>query len=1073
MKDPMGSSLYQDRKYEVGQRLLSLRTRTRLTQTDLAGLMGVNRRSIHNWEAGTAYPKEDRLQRLIAIFLKYSAFIAGREREEAETLWDQVSQDAPRPLPLFDVPWFERLLAARSIGGRADLPATTRITAPTSTSVFPTATGQRGVQRELAVSPPALPPFLTTAPLQPSPAAPFVAREQELTELATALATARRGAGQILFVIGGAGRGKTMLVQEFARQTQAADAEVLVVSGYSNAHTGTGDPYLPFREALTMLCGEVETRWAGGLITAEHARRLWEAMPLTLPALVEHAPDLVGTFVPGKGLRERAATFAAPNAPWFNQLVALTNTRVAQQPIFAQYTAALNAIASQRPLVLILEDLHWVDSASSGLLFHLSREAAQSRMLIVGTYRPNEVALSQGDEIAHPLTDILSELKRRHGDIWLDLGDLAAAEGQRFVEAYLDTQPNRFSSGFREALFDRTGGHALFTVELVRELQERGDLRRDQAGQWIDSATINWNTFPARVEGVIEKRIQRLEKELRAILMIASVEGETFTAEVVARVQQVQERGLVQRLSQELDKQHRLVTAHILAWLGPQRLSLYRFRHQLFHQYVYHSLAEMERVYLHEAVGNVLEALYGEQTEQVAVQLARHFAEAGLTEKAVTYLLQASKRATRLSAYQEAIAHITNGLVLLERRPDTSEHAQQELELQIALGNALIATKGFAAAEVEQSYSRAWQLCHQLYGGKTPQIFPILNGRFGHYMTRGEPQIAYQLAQEFLELAQQQHDPAIIVAHRCVGWSSTTMGKLVAARAHFEQAVALYDPAQHRPLTFQYGQDPGPAGLALGALDLWLLGYVEQARRWSDRALELAREGGHAYTLALTLGLSTWFHHFRRERAVALEQAEELIAISTKQGFDLWLAWGTIIRSWALVEQGQGEARLTHIRQGLAGAQATGAVFFRAHQLSLLAEAYHIVGDSMAGLAVLEEALTQVETTKERFWEAEIYRLKGELLLKLEDAGLSHGVEEIPDTESPEACFFKAIEIARRQEGKSLELRATVSLARLWQQHEKKDQARRVLADIYGWFTEGFDTIDLQQAKALLDELSA
>jgi class 3 adenylate cyclase len=544
-------------------------------------------------------------------------------------------------------------------------------------------------ENEFDELPPALPSFLSAAPPHPGPAAPFVAREQELAELAAALATARGGAGQILFVIGGAGRGKTMLVQELARQAQAADAELLVINGYSNAHTGSGDPYLPFCEALTMLCGDVEAKWAGGLISAERARRVWEAMPLTLPALVEQAPNLVGSFVPGKDVRERAATFAAPDAPWFNRLMALTGAdagpNVEQQRIFAQYSAALSAIASQRPLLLILEDLHWVDSASSGLLLHLSREASRSRMLIIGTYRPDEVAVSHG-EFQHPLADILSELKRWHGDIWLDLGDLAPAAGRRFVEAYLDTQPNRLGPEFREALFDRTGGHALFTVELVREMQERGDLRQDEEGQWIEGPAVDWNTLPARVEGVIEKRIQRLEKELQSILTIASVEGETFTAEVVARVQQLNERGLVQRLSQELDKQHRLVTAQILAWLGSQRLSLYRFRHQLFQHYVYHSPTEMERAYLHEAVGRVLEAIYDGQTEPIAVQLARHFEQAGLMEKAVGYLLQAGMRAARLSAYQEAISHLTKALALLERLPDTAERAQTELELQIALG---------------------------------------------------------------------------------------------------------------------------------------------------------------------------------------------------------------------------------------------------------------------------------------------------------------------------------------------------------------------------------------------------
>jgi class 3 adenylate cyclase/predicted ATPase len=921
-----------------------------------------------------------------------------------------------------------------------------------------------------------LPPFLAATPPPPGPATPFVAREQELAELADALATARSGAGQILFVIGGAGRGKTTLVQEFARQAQAADGELLIVSGSCNAHTGSGDPYLPFREALTMLSGNVETRWAGGLITAEHARRLWEAMPLTLPALVAHAPDLIGTFVPSKGVHERAATFAERDAPWFRELVARESAeagaRVAQQPILAQYSAALSAIARERPLVLILEDLHWVDSASSGLLFHLSREASHSRILILGTYRPEEVAVSR-DQNVHPLAEMLSELKRRHGDIWLDLGELAEADGRHFVEAYLDTQPNRLGPAFREALFHRTGGHPLFTVELVRELRERGDLRQDANSQWTQGPAIDWNTLPARVEGVIEKRIQRLEKELRSILTIASVEGETFTAEVLARVQQLSERGLVQRLSGELDKQHRLITAHILTWLGPQRLSRYRFRHHLFQQYVYHSLTAMERVYLHEAVGSVLEALYGEQTEQVAVQLARHFEEAGLTEKALTYLLQASKRAARLSAYQEVLAHVSKGLALLERLPDTPERAQTELELQIALGIALIATKGFGAAEVEQTYHRAGQLSQQVYAGETARMLPILYGRWGYNLARGEPRTALQVAEEFLQLAERQQDPTIIVAHRLMG-QRFVLGELVAARPHYEQIAALYNVEQHRPLTSRYAQDPGSAGLSIGALVLWLLGYGEQARRWSERALMLARAAAHPYTLAYALSLSSWLHHFCQERAVAQNRAEEAIAIATKQGHALWLAWGTVFRGRALATQGQGEEGIAQIRQGLAAAHATGGEAFRTHQLTLLAEAYEVVGEPQAGLAVLDEALALAEQTEERFWEAEIYRLKGELLLEVADVGRSVGVVDgKPDAESPEGCFLTAIEIARRQEGKALELRATVSLARLWQQQGKKDQARRMLADIYAWFTEGFDTVDLQQAQALLQELSA
>jgi predicted ATPase len=444
-----------------------------------------------------------------------------------------------------------------------------------------------------------------------------------------------------------------------------------------------------------------------------------------------------------------------------------------------------------------------------------------------------------------------------------------------------------------------------------------------------------------------------------------------------------------------------------------------------------------------------------------------------LQEKAVNYLLQAGKYAGRLSAYHEAIGHLTKGLALLERLPDTPERAQTELELQIALGNALIATKSFAAAEVEQTYSRAWQLYQQLYAGKTARGFPILYGRWGHYMSRGAHRTAYQLAEEFLDLAQRQHDQAIVVALRCVGWSSVAMGELVSARPHFEQIAALYNLEQHHPMAFEYTQDPGPAGLISGALDLWLLGYQQQARRWNDRAVMLAREPAHVYTLAFTLCLSTWFHHFCREWAVTQEQAEEVIAIATKLRLVVWLAWAMIMRGWALAQQGN-EAGIAQIRQGLAAAQAAGAVFFRTHQLTVLAEAYQTVGQPEPGLRVLTEALALVETTEERFWEAEMYRLKGELLLKAEGAGRSLDAGEgMHDAESPERCFLKAIEIARRQEGKSLELRATVSLCRLWQQQGKKDQAHHMLVHIYGWFTEGFDTIDLQQAKALLQELTA
>ncbi|MBI1879660.1 MAG: AAA family ATPase, partial [Chloroflexi bacterium] len=311
---------------------------------------------------------------------------------------------------------------------------------------------------------PYYPPFLDEeAPTQTTTPV-FVARENELAALAATLETARAGQGQLLFVIGGAGRGKTMLVQEFARRAQADDLELIVVSGYGKTQTGSGDPYLPFREALEMLTGDVEALWAGGLITTTQARRLWTLLPVAVPALLEYGPDLIETFVSGQALLDRAATIAPTNPPWLQRLETLVKARdprqLQQKHIFAQITAVLKAVAAQQPLLLILEDLHWADTASISLLFHLSRSMESSPMMIVGTYRPDEVAVGWGDE-GHPLAHITGELKRQHGDIWLDLGELAALEGRRFVNAYLDSQPNRLDESFRQALFAHTGGHAL------------------------------------------------------------------------------------------------------------------------------------------------------------------------------------------------------------------------------------------------------------------------------------------------------------------------------------------------------------------------------------------------------------------------------------------------------------------------------------------------------------------------------------------------------------------------------------------------------------------------------------
>jgi len=523
--------------------------------------------------------------------------------------------------------------------------------------------------------PPQLPAFLTAEGARHEAEPPlFVARERELARLDAFLSGALVGQGRIVFVTGGPGRGKTALLGAFARRAMEAHPDMLVASGNCNAYSGLGDPYLPFRDAMAMLTGDVEARWDAGAITGDHARRLWASLPLVVQALLEHDPHLLDVFVPRAALLSRAVAAAQDSAPWLLRLrehiqrQATSSQDVEQSHLFQQFTAVLRTVAQKRPLLLILDDLQWADAASIGLLFHLGRRLADvdNRVLIACAYRPEEVALGRSGE-RHPLAKPLSEFKRSFGDVWVDLSSVESAEGRSFVEALLDAEPNRLSEGFRGALFRRTEGHPLFTVELLRAMQEQGDLLKDEEGRWIEGPTLDWDVLPARVEAVIAERVDRIDPELQEILTVASVEGEVFTAQVVAETLTMAERETLRRFSQDLARRHRLLREQDEVHTVWGRLSRYRFSHVLFQNYLYRRLSPGERRLLHGDVAAALEKLYAGQLEEMAVQLARHFHQAGDYGRAFQYFTLAAERATRILANDEAITHYTQAIEAAER----------------------------------------------------------------------------------------------------------------------------------------------------------------------------------------------------------------------------------------------------------------------------------------------------------------------------------------------------------------------------------------------------------------------
>lgn len=356
--------------------------------------------------------------------------------------------------------------------------------------------------------------------------------------------------------------------------------------------------------------------------------------------------------------------------------------------------------------------------------------------------------------------------------------------------------------------------------------------------------------------------------------------------------------------------------------------------------------------------------------------------------------------------------------------------------------------------------------------GGTPQLFSVLNGLRRFYYIRAELPTARELAEQLLSLAQSGHDPALLVlAHQALGVALWSLAELVSAREHLGRGPTLYDPQQHRFYTLLYGEDPGVICPSFATWVLWLLGYPDQALERSCEALTLAEELSHPLSLALALNFAAWLHQLRGERQAVQERVERAIPLTSEHGLAFWLAQGTIVGGWTLVEQGQGEAGIAQMRQGLAAYRATGANVTVTYFLALLAEAYRKMGQAEEGLSVLTEALTAVDRTGERMYEAELYRLKGELTLAQSSVQSLASSVRNPQSEA-EACFHKAIEIARRRQAKSLELRAATSLARLWQQQGKKAEAHELLSEIYNWFTEGFDTKDLQEAKGLLEELA-
>jgi TOMM system kinase/cyclase fusion protein len=844
---------------------------------------------------------------------------------------------------------------------------------------------------------------------------PLVGREQEVGLLLERWAQVKDGLGQVVLLSGEAGIGKSRLVQVLQEHVASEPQAWLTPCQCSPYYQNTTlYPMIDLLERVALRLEREESpeqklRKLEGFLV-QYGLPLAEAVPLfagllSLPLTADYAP------------------------------LNVSPEQQKQKMLHALLTILLR-IAAQQPVLFVMEDLHWVDPTTLEFLGLLVDQGPTARILTLLTCRPDFTPPWTGR--AHLTQVTLNRLPHRQ-----------AAEMTGRVAHGKALPPEVVAQ-----VVAKTDGVPLFVEELTKMVLESG-LLQERAERYELAGPLPPLAIPATLHDSLMARLDRLAM-VKAVAQLGATLGREFTYELLQAVAPWDAETLQRGLQQ-------LVAAEFLYQRGVPPQATYLFKHVLIQDAAYQSLLKSTRQRHHQHIAQVVEARFPELCATQPELLAHHYTTAGLSAQAIPYWQRAGQRALERSAHVEAIAHLIKGLELLQTLPDTPERTQQELAVQTTLGPALLAIKGYAAPEVGEVYARARELCQRV--GDTPQLFPTLYGLYYFHVIRAEFRLAREQAEQLLRLAQQQQDPSLLlVAHHTLAGALFHLGELTLARAHLEQGMALYDAQQHHALAFRYGIDLGVYFLAYAARPLWLLGFPDQAHTAIRGALRLARQLVHPFSLAFTLHWAATTHQLRREATAAHEQAEASMAFSREQGFAIWVPGGTVLQGWALTEQGQVEEGIAHMRQGMAAWQGTGAEVDRPYYLALLAEGYRKAGRTAEGLHVLAEALAVMETIGERYYEAELYRLKGELHLAHQSNGRSWL--------EAEEHFRQALNVARRRQAKSLELRVAMSLARLWQQQGKRDEARELLGPIYGWFTEGFDTADLREAKALLDELS-
>jgi TOMM system kinase/cyclase fusion protein len=692
--------------------------------------------------------------------------------------------------------------------------------------------------------------------------------------------------------------------------------------------------------------------------------------------------------------------------------------------------------ARRRPVLFVVEDLHWADPTTLEFIEQLVGQPQGTGLLTLLTYRPEFVA--PWKTRGHHTQVALHRLSRRQtGELVLLKSGMA-----------------KMPQGILDQIADRTDGVPLFVEEFTAMLLEAGALRVvDGAAQVADPSDIcPARCIPGTLQDLLMARLDRMGSDL-AVVQLAATIGREFSYELLAAVVSCTEEALQQELA-------KLVDAELLFQGGRPPTARYQFKHALIRDAAYQALLKKKRQQFHVHIAEVLERRFPETCAAQPELLAHHFTEGSVISKAVENWARAGERARQRGAPGEAIGHFQRGIELIRTMPATPERKAQEIRMHLSLGAALQGTRGYSAPEVQAHYARGRELCQE--SGLSSQLFPALYGLFRYCLLQAKYAGARELAEELLRMAGREPNPDFVVAaHRAMGTVLLYQGHQAEARTHLEKVNAVAPTAELRLALYRYDVvDPWVTSRFCLARTLWLLGYPEAGAEQSREALAMAGGLDHSFSLVLALCGASSFHQYVQDRQATQATAARALALATEKGFAFWIGWAKALSGWALAQPGRGHEAAAEIRQGLAAWHAQGSELARTYFLALLAEACAVAGRPEEGLTALAEAQEFADATGERFWQAEIHRLQGELLLQ-------HDPLATPDAE---VYFHQALAVAHRQQARSLELRAALSLARLWDRQGKAQAARELLAPVYGSFTEGFHAPDQQAARALLEE---